>query len=445
MTFVSIFLGLRAKPQQPTANMTKKEGLILKAEIICIGTELLLGQIVDTNAAYLAKELAELGIDLYHKNTVGDNLERIIATLGQAWQRSDLLILSGGLGPTQDDLTREAVAGLLHEELEFKEEAWEQVCTYFKKTGRPISENNKRQAMFPRTGRIISNRLGTAPAMLVEKDGHILITLPGVPSELKGLWETSFKPYLRREAQRQGRSFLNSLLVRMVGIGESAMEEKIIDLIKDQTNPTLAPYASRGEVALRITSKSDDQEHNRALIKKTLEMVKERLGPYIYGFDQDNLETVVGRMLNDRGWRLALAESCTGGLISHRITNVPGSSDYYLGGVNSYSNRLKMDLLGVGEATLTGHGAVSLETAKEMAEGIKGRTGADVGLATTGLAGPGGGSETKPVGLVYLAVALPDGTEVERRIFSFDRTGNKEAAAQAGLALLWRCLSGYRS
>lgn len=417
----------------------------MKAEIICIGTELLLGQIVDTNAAYLAKELAELGIDLYHKSTVGDNLERIIVTLGQAWQRSDLLILSGGLGPTQDDLTREAVAGLLHEELEFKEEAWEQVCTYFKKTGRPISENNRRQAMFPGTGQVIPNRLGTAPAMLVEKDEHILITLPGVPSELKGLWETSFKPYLRSKLQRQGQSFLNSLLVRIVGIGESAMEEKIIDLIKNQTNPTLAPYASRGEVALRITSKSDDQDYNRALIKKTLEMVKERLGPYIYGFDQDNLETVVGRMLNDIGWRLALAESCTGGLIGHRLTNVPGSSDYYLGGVNSYSNRLKMDLLGVGEATLAGNGAVSPETAKEMAEGVKECTGADVGLAITGLAGPGGGTETKPVGLVYLAVALPDRTEVERRIFPFDRIGNKEAAAQAGLALLWRCLREYQS
>lgn len=417
----------------------------MKAEIICIGTELLLGQIVDTNAAYLAKELAELGIDLYHKSTVGDNLERIIATLGQAWQRSDLLILSGGLGPTQDDLTREAVAGLLHEELEFKEEAWEQVCTYFKKTGRPISENNKRQAMFPRSGQVIPNRLGTAPAMLVEEEEHILITLPGVPSELKGLWETSFKPYLRGKLQGEGQSFLNSLLVRMVGIGEAAMEEQIIDLIKNQTNPTLAPYASRGEVALRITAKSDDQAYNQELIGRTLAAVQERLGPYIYGFDHDNLETVVGRMLNDTGWRLALAESCTGGLIGHRITNVPGSSDYYLGGVNSYSNQLKMDLLGVGKATLTRFGAVSPETAKEMAEGVKERTGADVGLATTGLAGPGGGTDTKPVGLVYLAVALPDRTEVERRIFPFDRLGNKEATAQAGLALLWRCLREYRS
>ncbi len=412
----------------------------MRAEIICIGTELLLGQVVDTNAAYLAKELAGLGIDLYHKSTVGDNLERIIATLGQAWERSDLLILSGGLGPTQDDLTREAVAGLLHEELEFNSEAWEQVRAYFDKTGRLISENNRRQAMFPRSGRVISNRLGTAPAMLVEQDEHILLALPGVPSELKDLWETSFQPYLRKELQRSGQSVLDSLFVRMIGIGEAAMEEKIIDLIKDQTNPTIAPYASRGEVALRITAKSDHQECNRGLIERALAGVKERLGQYIYGYDQDNLETVIGRMLKTKGWRLGLAESCTGGLIGHRITNVPGSSDYYLGGVNSYSDRLKMGLLGVKEGTLAAHGAVSSETAKEMAEGLRERTGADVGLGITGIAGPGGGSEAKPVGLVYLAVALPDRTEVERRIFPFDRTGNKEAAAQAGLTLLWRCL-----
>lgn len=412
----------------------------MKAEIICIGTELLLGQIVDTNAAYLAGELADLGIDLYHKSTVGDNLERVIATLGQAWERANLLILSGGLGPTQDDLTREAVAGLLREELEFNPEAWEQVCAYFQKTQRSVPENNRRQAMFPRSGQVIPNRLGTAPAMLVEKDKHILITLPGVPSELKGLWEASFKPFLREKMIQEGAPALNSLLVRMVGIGESAMEEKILDLIKSQTNPTLAPYASRGEVSLRITAKSDNEQYNRDLIEKALDLVKERLGLYIYGYDRDNLESVVGRMLRTRGWQLGLAESCTGGLIGHRITNVPGSSDYYLGGVNSYSNRLKMDFLGVAEGTLAEHGAVSPETAKEMAEGIREQTGADVGLATTGIAGPGGGTELKSVGLIYLAVALPGRTEVEQRVFPFDRIGNKESAAQAGLALLWRCL-----
>lgn len=412
----------------------------MKAEIICIGTELLLGQIVDTNAAYLAGELAGLGIDLYHKSTVGDNLARIVATLGQAWERSDLLILSGGLGPTQDDLTKEAVAKILGEELEFNPKAWEQVCDYFRKTNRTVPENNRRQAMFPKSGQVVPNSLGTAPAMLVEKDEHIIITMPGVPSELKGLWENNFKPYLRKKMQEEGSPVLNSLLVRMAGIGESAMEEKIIDLIKDQTNPTLAPYASRGEVALRITAKSEAENYNRELIEKTLKKVKERLGEYIYGYDRDNLETVIGRMLKAKGWQLALAESCTGGLIGHRITNVPGSSGYYRGGVNSYSNQLKMELLEVPEEILIKHGAVSPETAKAMAEGIKKLANANVGLATTGIAGPDGGSAEKQVGLVYLAVALPDQTIVEQRIFSFDRLGNKESAAQAALILLWKNL-----
>lgn len=415
-------------------------GINLKAEIICIGTELLLGQTVDTNAAFLAGELAGLGIDLYHKSTVGDNLERIAATLGQAWERSDLLLISGGLGPTQDDLTREAVACLLGEELEFNPEAWEQVVAYFHKTQRPISENNRRQAMFPKSARVVPNRWGTAPAMLVEKDGHLIMVMPGVPYELKGIWESYFKPYLERVLRKEGSPVLTSLFVRMVGIGEAAMEEKILDLIRSQTNPTIAPYASRGEVALRITAKSRDENHNRELIARTLEAVKQRLGEYIYGYDRDNLETVVGRMLQAKKWRLALAESCTGGLIGHRITNVPGSSEYYLGGVNSYSNHLKTDLLGVSEATLAEHGAVSPETAAAMATGIRERTGAEVGLAVTGIAGPGGGSESKPVGLVFLAVALPERVVVERRVFPFDRIGNKESAAQAGLALLWRCL-----
>lgn len=412
----------------------------LKAEIICIGTELLLGQIVDTNAPYLAGELAGLGIDLYHKSTVGDNLERIVATLGQAWERSDLLLLSGGLGPTQDDLTKEAVAKLLGEELEFNSEAWEQVCVYFRKTNRTVPESNRRQAMFPRSGQVVPNPLGTAPAMLVEKNKRILITMPGVPSELKGLWENTFKPYLRKMLQGEGAAALNSLLVRMAGIGESAMEEKIIDLINNQTNPTLAPYASQGEVSLRITAKSGTEKCNLELIEKTLFKVKERLKEYIYGYDRDNLETVIGKMLKTKGWQLALAESCTGGLIGHRITNVPGSSGYYRGGINSYSNQLKIDLLGVPEETLTKYGAVSRETAKAMAEGVKKLANTDVGLATTGIAGPGGGSDEKPVGLVYLAVALPDQTMVEQRIFPFDRLGNKESAAQAGLILLWRTL-----
>jgi nicotinamide-nucleotide amidase len=415
----------------------------MKAEIICIGTELLLGQIVDTNAAFLARELAEIGVDLYHKTTVGDNLDRIVATLRQAWDRADLLILSGGLGPTQDDLTREGVAGLLGEELRFLPEAWEPIEEYFRKMERAIPTSNRRQAMFPPSGAIIPNRFGSAPGLRVAKDGRHLFALPGVPYELKGIWGETVKPYLRDLLVREGNPVLTSLTLRMVGIGESAMEEKVIDLIKAQTNPTIAPYASRGEVSLRISAKGESEAANRERIAVTAAAVKERLGEYVYGYDEDNLETVVGRILKERGWRLALAESCTGGLIGHRVTNVPGSSDYYLGGVGSYSNELKMKLLEVPRATLETCGAVSPETAQAMASGIRRLTGAEVGVAVTGIAGPGGGTAEKPVGLVYLAVETPERAVVERRIFPLDRTGNKESAAQAALALLWKTLVGF--
>jgi len=412
----------------------------MNAEIICIGTELLLGQTVDINSAYLARELADLGINLFHKSTVGDNLGRIVPLLRQAWNRSDLVILSGGLGPTQDDLTREAVAELLGEPLEFREEAWEEIVTYFKKIGRPLPESNRRQAMFPASARVLPNRLGTAPGLLVESAGKYLFAFPGVPRELIGLWEEQARPFLKRILTETGHPVLTSKMVRMIGIGESAMEERVMDLIRHQTNPTIAPYVGKGDVLLRITARGDSEADNLRRIDALYQQIRERLGEYIYGTDEETLEEVVGRQLLARGWTLATAESCTGGLIGHRLTLVPGSSSYYLGGVISYSNQLKTQLLQVPEAILREHGAVSEATAKAMAEGVRRLTGADVGIGVTGIAGPGGGTETKPVGLVYYSVALPERTVVEHRVFPYNREGNKEAAAQAVLGLLWKTL-----
>ncbi len=412
----------------------------MKAEIICIGTELLLGQVVDTNAAFLAGELAGLGIDLYHKTTVGDNLDRMTLSLKLAWERSKLLILSGGLGPTQDDLTREAVAGLLNEKLVFNEEAWQQVKAYFEKTQRSIPESNRRQAMFPTSGRVIPNHLGTAPCLLVEKDNHYLIALPGVPSELTGVWEFQVRPYLRQLLLSENNPVLTSRILRIVGIGEAALEEKIMDIITNQTNPTVAPYAGKGEVALRITAKSHSKHDNLSSIAITEAKIKERLGKYIYGTDSDNLETVIGRILKASGRSLAIAESCTGGLVAHRITNVPESSAYFRGGVVCYSNQLKVNLVGVPETIITAKGAVSQETAAAMAGGIRLKTGAEIGLAITGIAGPGGGSSEKPVGLTFLAIDIAGQTMVEKRIFPYNRTGNKEASAQAALVSLWQRL-----
>lgn len=413
----------------------------MKAEIVCIGTELLLGQIVDTNAAFLARELADLGIDLYHKTTVGDNLERIIATLKLAWSRADLLILSGGLGPTQDDLTREAVAGLLNEPLDFNEEAWRQITAYYHKVQRPIVESNRRQALFPPSGQVVFNHLGTAPALFVAKNQRYIIALPGVPNELKGIWEDQVKPLLRPILERENNPVLTSQILKIAGIGESAMEEKIIDLIQGQTNPTIAPYAGKGEVSLRITAKGFVKSENERLVAAMAAKIRERIGAYIYGYNSDNLETVIGRILRKAGWSLATAESCTGGLVAHRLTNVPGSSDYYLGGVNCYSNQLKLDLVGVPEPVIREYGAVSPETAQALASAIRMRTGAQAGLGVTGIAGPGGGNAEKPVGLVYLAVDIAGRVMVEKRISPFDRTGNKDAFAQAALTLLWKGLT----
>ncbi|HPT86659.1 MAG TPA: competence/damage-inducible protein A [Bacillota bacterium] len=412
----------------------------MNAEIICIGTELLLGHTVDTNSAYLARELAELGINLFHKSTVGDNLNRIVSLLRQAWNRSDVLILSGGLGPTQDDLTREAVAELLGEPLEFREEAWEEILSYFRKTGRSLPESNRRQAMFPASARMLSNRLGTAPGLFVECNGKYLFAFPGVPRELIGLWEEHGRPFLKRLLSETGHPVLTSKMIRMIGIGESAMEERVMDLIQNQTNPTIAPYVGKGDVLLRITARGNSEAENHRRIDEMYHRVQERLGEYIYGTDEETLEEVIGRQLTAKGWTLATAESCTGGLIGHRLTLVPGSSAYYLGGVVSYSNRLKTDLLQVPESILQEYGAVSEETARAMAEGVRLITGADVGIGVTGIAGPDGGTEMKPVGLVYYSVALSDKTVVEHRIFPYDRSGNKEAAAQAVLTLLWKML-----
>jgi nicotinamide-nucleotide amidase len=414
----------------------------MKAELICIGTELLLGQTADTNATYLARQLADLGIDLYHKTTVGDNLQRISAVLGTAWDRAELLILSGGLGPTQDDLTREAVAGLLGENLEFQTEAWQEIKAFFSKLQRSVVASNRRQAMFPPSGRLISNSTGTAPGLLVEKEGHLIVALPGVPRELMTMWDQSVRPLLHDRLAREGVSVLTSKTIRVVGMGESMMEEKVIDLIQNQTNPTIAPYAGQGEACLRLTAKSRSKSENLRLLDSLQATVAERLGPFIYGYDNDNLETVIGRLLQAKGWHLAVAESCTGGLIGHRITNVPGSSAYYLGGINSYSNQFKMELLGVPETTLREHGAVSPETAQAMAEGARRISGAEVGLASTGIAGPGGAVPGKAVGLIYLAVVSPGFIRIESRVFPYNRIGNKEAAAQMGLTLLWQGLTG---
>lgn len=412
----------------------------MKAEILCIGTELLIGQTQDTNSHFLSKKLAELGIDLYHKTTVGDNLPRMVEEMQRAWNRSDIIVLTGGLGPTTDDLTREAIACLLGEKLEFRNDVWEKVQTYMAKRGREITENNRRQAMFPPTAVALDNIHGTAPAVLVQKDEKILFAFPGVPRELYALWDEHALPLLKEKSLAEGNNILTSRILRLYGIGESAMENEIMDLFQHQEDATIAPYVGRGDVLLRLTTKGSDEQENLAKLDVLQNKVFERLGEYVYGFDDDTLESTIGELLKKRNQKLAVAESCTGGLLANKITNVPGSSEYYLGGVNSYSNEMKQAILGVKDDTLRTYGAVSEQTAAEMAEGVRRIIGADVALSTTGIAGPGGGTAEKPVGLVYIALATPQGTQVVREVYPYDRVAVKDAATQRALGLLWNFL-----
>lgn len=411
----------------------------LNAEIICVGSELLLGQIVDTNAAYLAQKLAELGIDLYYKSTVGDNLTRLLSVLKQAWGRADLLILSGGLGPTLDDLTREGIALLLEEELVSDPVSQSRIEGYFQQRGTPMAKNNLRQALRPASAIPLVNPLGTAPGLWVEKAGKILVALPGVPLEMKYLMEQEVIPRLERMIPAEASACLLSRVLKVVGLGESVVEERIMDLLTTQTNPTIAPLAKRGEVLLRITAKADRREKAELLINGVEEEIKQRLPGYVFGNDQE-LEEVVGRLLTEKGLTLGIAESCTGGLISHRITEVPGSSAYYLGGITAYSNEMKIRLLNVKEELIQKYGAVSPQVAAAMAEGLRQLYGVDLALSSTGIAGPGGGTPKKPVGLVYLGLASADGTTTKEMRFLWNRSENKVASAQAALTLLWQHL-----
>ena len=411
----------------------------MKAEIITIGTELLLGQIVDTNSRWLAERLAEIGIDLYYKTTVGDNAERVKSAVQQSISRADLVITTGGLGPTQDDITREVVADALGRNLVKNKAALEEIKSYFSETGRQMTENNVTQAFLPKGAKIINNDNGTAPGFLIDNGDTIITSMPGVPMEMKAMMSDFIIPYLQAEYQLD-EEVIQSRVIKTCGIGESSLEDKIDDILRKQTNPTIAPLASQGEVKIRLTAKANTEAEAQKLIAAQEEELKERIGDYIYGYDDDSLEEVIANLLWEQELTVATAESCTGGLIGDRLTKVPGSSRYFDRGVISYSNQAKIDLLGVNKATLERYGAVSEETAREMARGIRDKAKVDIGLATTGIAGPGGGTEEKPVGLVYLALAREDEVEVYKRIFKGHRRRIKYLTSQIILNLLRKSL-----
>ena len=376
------------------------------AEIICIGTELLLGDILNSNAQYLAQQLAQLGIPHYYQTVVGDNPTRIQRAIAIACERSRLLIFTGGLGPTPDDLTTETLADFFEESLTERPEIIKDLHQKFTQRGRNLSPSNLKQALLPETAHILPNPLGSAPGMIWEpRPGLTILTFPGVPKEMVAMWEQTAIPYLKQQGWSQ--STIYSRTLRHWGIPEATLADKIRPFF-DRTNPTVAPYAGNGEVRLRLSAKATSEAEAEAIISPVENELRHIIGEDCYGTDNDSLSSVVGQQLLARKETLTVAESCTAGGLGHLITETPGSSTYFLGGVISYSNTIKEQLLNVQKEALLLHGAVSHPVAQQMALGVRDRLGSDWGLSITGIAGPGGETPGKPVGLVYIGIAGPD-------------------------------------
>ncbi|MFB2897295.1 competence/damage-inducible protein A [Aerosakkonemataceae cyanobacterium BLCC-F50] len=379
----------------------------MAAEIICVGTELLLGDILNTNAQFLAQQLADLGIPHYYQTVVGDNPERLKQVIAIASDRSQILIFTGGLGPTPDDLTTETIADFFGSPLEEKPEIIADITQKYARRGREMTPSNRKQALIPQGADILPNRLGTAPGMIWQPRPHLTIfTFPGVPLEMHQMWQETAVPFLK--SQGWGKEIIYSRHLRFWGIAESALAEKVYHLL-NLPNPTVAPYASKGEVKLRVSAKAASAQEADRLIQPVEAEIRQIAGLNYFGADDDSLASVVGELLQAKGETLSVAESCTGGGLGSMLTNIPGSSAYFMGGVISYDNQVKTSLLGVSPEDLAQVGAVSDIVAKQMAVGVRDRLNTTWGLSITGIAGPGGGTETKPVGLVYIGLAGSNG------------------------------------
>lgn len=407
-------------------------------ELISVGTELLLGNIVNTNTQFLAEKCALLGLSMYHQVTVGDNRERLTQVIRTALDRSDIVILTGGLGPTEDDLTKEVCAEVMGFSLAQDPHTRQMIESYFKNNiYKEIPDNNWKQAIVPQGAIVLDNHNGTAPGLILEKDNKTAILLPGPPNELIPLFNEQVYPYL----EKLRPEVIRSQMVKVCGIGESQVEDKLLDLIDSQTNPTIATYAKTGEVHLRITASAATTEEADSMIKPVVKEIKKRLGDAVYSTkENESLEMAVVRLLKKNGLTVTTAESCTGGMLAARLVNVPGVSDVYREGYITYSNKAKRRLLDVNKSTLKKYGAVSEQTAREMAIGGVFANGADVCVATTGIAGPDGGTEEKPVGLVYISCYLKDKVTVERFQFKGNREKIREQTVVKAMDLLRRSI-----
>lgn len=410
-----------------------------KAYLISTGTELLLGNTMDSNSVYLSQQLQQMGIKVMGKSIVGDNREMITRAFETGLHCADVIIASGGLGPTRDDLTKEVACQLLGCELELREDELERIKQFFLRRKREMPDNNKKQAMFPAAAVALRNHLGTAPGMYLRHGEHIVILLPGPPREMICMYEQEAAPLLNKDMGEQAQRSL-SKVIKVLGPGESQIEQLLAELLDNPEGYGIALLAVEGEVHLKLTSEGADIEKSRKTLEQVTAKIKEKLGQNIIAYDSQTLAEVTGSLLLENRMKLAAAESCTGGLLSEMITEVPGSSDYFWGSAITYSNQAKKLFLGVNENTLEQYGAVSQETAREMVQGIVDKTGADVGIAITGIAGPGGGSDEKPVGLVYIAVCINNQIRVKEMRFVGDRKGIRALSARTALDIMRRMI-----
>lgn len=404
----------------------------MKCEILAVGTEILLGDILNTNAQYLSRELAELGFDVYYHEVVGDNKERILKALETSFNRSDIIITTGGLGPTKDDMTKELVSEFLGMKMCLHEESLKSIKEYFNKMGREFVKSNEKQAYFPKEAIILKNSNGTAPGAVFEKNNKAIIVLPGPPKEMEIMFKEEVKKYLKKYSD----DVIISEVLRIFGIGESKAEEKLQDIIDNGINPTVAPYAKEGEVIFRITAKAQNEEEARKMIVPIKDEIYKRLGNSVYNTGETSLQDTVAKLLIDKNMTIGVSESCTGGLVSAKLIEYPGVSEVFLEGAVTYSNEAKMRTLKVKKETLDKFGAVSHETAREMAEGIAKRCGSRIGISTTGIAGPGGGSDEKPVGLVYFGIYLDGKVKSFKHIFTGDRNSIRNRASMTALNIV---------
>lgn len=410
----------------------------MTAEIICVGTEILLGNIVNINAAYLAEKCAYLGLSNYYQVVVGDNEQRLLETINTAKSRADVIFLVGGLGPTEDDLTKETAAKAFNVELVMDEEAKNNIVTILTNRGIDITNNNFKQALVPKGSIVLYNKNGTAPGIIMEEAGKVVIMLPGPPNEFVPMVDDQVVPYFLKKGTND---VIYSRVVKLVGVGESKVAEEISDLIA-MTNPTVATYAKTGEVHIRVTASAANDDEAKALVKPVVKKLKAMYPDNVYSTNADEtLERAVVELLSKNGLSITAAESCTGGLVCGKIVNVAGASEVFRGGYITYSNKQKRNVIGVKKSTLEKYGAVSEQVAAEMAKGVLEVSKADVAISTTGIAGPGGGTPEKPVGLVYIGCAVKNKVYVEKFNFSGSRNKVRESTVVAALSMVRKYVS----